>query len=110
MNKQFKSKSEHRMIKVIDDWYPCYPEKKIRITIALQVDKPYAKAPEDKWMYYVIISAQGIDDTGVKLEHISLGHRESAEFVYNFWKEHIFDKVSDGVDMMWFYEHGFLPV
>lgn len=106
-NKQFKEKKEQRMVRVIDDWHPCFPNNEISLSISLSLLKPYSKAPLDKALYTVHLSAWGKDDTGMELNYISPGNMGCAEKVYNMWKEHIFDKVPDGTDMKWFEEHGF---
>lgn len=105
--KQFKQKREERMVQVTDDWYPCYPNNEVCLSICLGELKPYLKAPENKRIYTVHLSAWGMDDTGMELDYNSPGHRGCAESVYNLWKKNIFDKVPDGVDRQWFYEHGF---
>ena len=95
------------MVKVVDNWYPCYPNNEVCLSIVLRSYKPYPKAGDDKTIYYVKVMAWGMDDTGVELEFD--GSRGCVESRYSFWKEHIFDKVPDGIDIKWFYEHGFVP-
>lgn len=109
MGKQFKERTEHRMVKVTDDWFPCYPNGEIDLSITLRSYKPYPGAGEKHTVYCVKIAAWGLDDTGVELEFSIEDGRGYAEGRYAFWKKHIFDKVPDGIDMMWFYEHGFVP-
>ena len=56
----------------------------------------------DGYMYV----AWGADDTGVEIEYTS---RELAMVngMYDHWKKYIYDKVPNGVNRTWFFEHGF---
>lgn len=93
----FQSRKEHRMVKVTDDWYPCFDDSTVKLTIMTQ-------RFGDR--YYCKIMAWGADDTGVEIEYVS---RELAMVngMYDHWKEYIYDKVPNGVDRIWFFEHGF---
>lgn len=110
MGKQFKESTERRMVKVVDEWSPCYPNNEVQLSIVLRGIKPYPKASEDKMTYYVKVTAWGMDDFGVELEYKIVGQRAIAEGRYDFWKHYIFDRVPDGIDKEWFYEHGFTRI
>lgn len=105
-NKAFKQKREERYISVIDDWCPCFPDNKVLLFISIQEYLPYPRSSHAT--YFVDVKAWGMDDTGVMMEY-QTDDRAFAEGRYQFWKTHIYDKVPDGVDQMWFYEHGFVP-
>ena len=111
MGKQFKERTESRTIEVTDDWCN-YPDNKVKLSIILRGIKPYPKAGEDKRKYYVRVMAWGMDDFGVTMDYESTitgdFGRQYAEGVYDFWKEYIYDRVPEGVNREWFYEHGFL--
>ena len=93
----FKQREETRMVKVKDDWYPCFEGGYVRLKIGQYFFKDH----------YCIISAWGEDDTGVEMMY-SHHAKEAVDAVYDRWKKYIFDRVPDGVTREWFYEHGFL--
>ena len=80
-----------------DDWYPCFEGNKIRVSLFLTNTRDHK---------FVRICAWGADDFGVELDYHGRDF-DSLVYHYNFWKEHLFDKIPDNVDVMWFYEHGF---
>ena len=94
---------EMRMVTVTDDWFPCYSDNQVNVTICV------SRGFEHKDTYYVRISAWGADDTGVEMHYQAGKYCETAYAIYRHWKEYIFDRIPDGVDMKWFYEHGFYP-
>lgn len=100
-------KEETRMIEVTDNWYPCFDGNKIELKIYLHWGSKRQHYPESG---IVKIIAMGADDTYVEMEYTSDGeyslHR--LEDRYSHWKRHIFDKVPNGVNKKWFYEHGFM--
>ena len=89
---------ESRMVVVTDDWYPCFLDN--RVCMAISVHKNFGKK------YVVRIAVFGEDDFGVELSYTS-EHPNVVYNLYNHWKKYIFDRVPDGVDLKWFYEHGF---
>ena len=93
----FKPKRASRYVQVTDDWHPNIDEDKIELTILTG----------DFMGYYVKIVAMGDDDDGVEL-YYSASNPESLEYLYDHLKRYIYDRVPDGVDHEWFYEHGFL--
>lgn len=96
--KEFKKRKEQRMLPVTDDWHPCYEGGLVSLTIQQFFYK----------YYECIISVWGADDTGMEMRYSS-AYPEMVDFIYNIWKEFIFDRVPDHVNMEWFYEHGFYP-
>lgn len=92
----FKQREETRMVKVTDDWYPCFEGGYARLKIGQYFFKDH----------YCLISAWGADDTGVEMM-FSHHDKEYVDSIYNRWKEYIFDRVPDGITREWFYEHGF---
>ena len=101
-----------KMIKVTDDWYPNFDEDKIKVSIIMSYHDNIPA--NDEYPYdipaggFVKIVACGADDTGVELEQRGEFSQRYFEYIYNFWKENIFDKIPNGINIQWFYEHGFL--
>lgn len=91
---------EKRMVNVIDDWYPCFKNNQICLSITLNS----FRCQNNKFV--LKISAFGADDTGVCLEYHT-SFQENAIHMYNHWKKWVYDKVPDGCSMEWFFEHGF---
>lgn len=96
--KKWKNRSETHMVKVTDDWHPCFEGGYVRLKISQQFFREY----------YCVISAWGADDTGVEMQ-FSSAYPEYVDAIYDRWKKYIFDRVPDGVTREWFYEHGFYP-
>ena len=94
---------ESRMITVTDDWYPCYPGNQVVLTITARRHLGHEDA------YYARMSVWGADDTGIEMVYEAYTSPVMAYSIYERWKKYIFDRVPDGVDMEWFYEHGFYP-
>lgn len=94
---------ETRMVTVTDDWCPCYPDNQVAVTIWARREAGH------KDTYSVNILVWGMDDTGVALRYEAGEHVQNAYVVYDHWKEWVFDRIPDGVNREWFYEHGFLP-
>lgn len=88
---------ESRMVTVTDDWYPCFKDNQIGINLHM-----YVSGKE----YKVIFSAYGYDDFGVCMRFSSTSC-EQTHSVFKHWKRFIFDRIPDGVNVEWFYEHGF---
>lgn len=89
-------KVKERMIKVTDDWYPCYPGNRVRLCLSLNYFRGY----------YVKLSAWGMDDTAVEIEKAATD-REDAIRKYDEL-EKIFDSIPDGVNREWFFNNGFV--
>lgn len=96
-----KHRVRSKRVEVKDNWYPCYENNEIIVSI--------------HWAHFecddehvVVISAHGADDFGVELRHVTK-YEASAKSVFEFWTEHIYNKIPDGITVQWFYEHGFLP-
>lgn len=88
---------EYRMITVTDDWYGCYENNQICVGAGLiKLGKTY----------HVTLSAHGNDDFGVCMKFSSESY-EQAYHIYSHWKKFIYDRIPDGVNVEWFYEHGF---
>ena len=94
-------KHEIKRITVTDNWFPCFEGNQVIVHI-------HVYKFDDDVEYNVLISAHGADDFGVELRYRS-AYKTSALSVYDFWKMHIFDKIPNGITVMWFYEHGFIP-
>ena len=88
---------EHRRVTVTDDWYPCCEGSKIGVNLHM-----FVSGKE----YRVIFSAYGLDDFGVCMRFNSTSYGQ-AHSVFKHWKRFIFDRIPDGVNVTWFYEHGF---
>lgn len=96
--KEFKRKREERMVKVTDDWNPCYDDGMVKLSISQNFFQEY----------YCIISVWGMDDTGMEMQYSS-PYPECVDAMYERWKKYIFDRVPDNVNKEWFLEHGFYP-
>ena len=92
-----------KMVTTSDDWCPNFPGNKIEVGMLMY------DGCENEVLVKVI--AWGMDDTGVELEFMTnksdYGYFE-ADRVWNQWKNHIYDKVPENVDMEWFLDRGFL--
>jgi hypothetical protein len=97
-------RKESRMIEVTDDWYPCHDGNKVQLSILLQEYKLSKSKPPT---YNVKVMAWGADDTGMELEYETT-FLELATSRYNTWKHYIYNRVPNGIDKEWFYEHGFI--
>lgn len=86
---------KERFITVTDDWYPCYPEQKIQLSLTMY------RYP----VYIIRLTAFGMDDTGVEIVYTET-RGKTAEKLYNELKA-IYDSIPDGIDMQWFFDHGF---
>ena len=99
-------KSEKKMVKVTDDWYECYNGNEIELKIFMYYNELDGC---DCYDGMVKIIASGNDDFAMELYYsLPSCFHKSLYNIYDTWKEHIYDKVEDGVDKNWFYEHGFL--
>lgn len=78
-----------KYVNVDDNWCPNYYGNQIMVRL-------------DLYNEYVRFHAWGADDMGVEM-HCPIGSKK----VYDIWKENIFDKMPDVVNMNWFLEHGF---
>ena len=94
---EFIRKSETRYITVTDDWFPNIDGNKIVVKISTG----------DFNGYYVKITAFGGDDNGVELYYDAYDLAQLEE-IYRHLKFFVFDRIPDGVDHEWFFEHGFL--
>ena len=85
------------MITVTDNWYPCFEDNQVCASLSLH------KSGKE---YAVLFSVFGADDFGVCMKFRSTSCEQS-HYVYRSWKRFILDRIPDGVDVEWFYEHGF---
>lgn len=91
---------ETKMITVTDKsyvWSPCYPNNQVKVGIS-------ANCVRDK--FYIKVNAWGADDFGVEIEYNCYNEKHLIE-MYNHFKYYIYDKITNGVNLEWFYEHGF---
>lgn len=88
---------ECRWITVTDDWHSCFVDNTIGVSLHM-----FVSGKE----YRVIFSAFGNDDFGVCMKFNSTSC-EQAHSIFKHWKRFIFDRIPDGVNVEWFYEHGF---
>lgn len=91
---------ETKMIIVTDDsdvWHPCYLGNQVRVGIS-------ANHYGDN--YYIKVNAWGMDDFGVEIEYNCYNEKHLMQ-MYNHFKYYIYDKIVNGVNLEWFYEHGF---
>ena len=86
-----------KQVIVTDNWYPCYEGNKINVSMHVTNLKD---------SHFVKITASGADDFAVELIYRGTNY-DDLMYHYNFWKEYIFDKVVDGINVKWFYERGF---
>lgn len=78
-------------VRVNDDWYPNLPDDMVKVTLTM-------------FGGYVKFCAWGADDHGVEMECPCSSH-----IVWTLWKDHIFDKIPEVVNMDWFFDRGFYP-
>lgn len=90
-----------KMITVTDDWCPCFEGNKVKLSIFIQNNSKLN-------YHFVRICVWGADDLGMELDYHSTNF-DNLKYHYNIWKEHIFDKVPENVNRLWFFEHGFYP-
>lgn len=92
---------ETKMITVTDEndiWHPCYPNNQVRVGISAN------RVGDD---FYIKVNAWGMDDFGVEIEYHAYSRSHLMEMYYHF-KHYIYDKITDGVNLEWFFEHGFV--
>lgn len=90
----------HRIEKYVtasDDWYPCFPDNKVRVCMFL------TNVKDSK---FVRICVWGADDYGMELDYIGSDYEELL-YNYNRIKEYIYDRIPDVVNKEWFLEHAF---
>lgn len=87
---------KERMIRVTDNWHPCFGGNKVRLRLSLCYFRHY----------YVKLSAWGADDTGVEIECHASDMQDAAD-KYNALSK-VYDSVPDGCDRQWFFDHGFV--
>ena len=90
-----------RMVTVTDDWHPNYEGNKVKLSIFLS----YMNKP-DFHTCFVRMCVWGADDDGMEIDYTGIDY-DDLKWHYDLWKKNIFDKVPDGVNKEWFYEHGF---
>ena len=96
-----KYAKETKLIAVTDEawkWTVLYPDNKVQVSIS-------ANHIGDS--LYIKLNAWGMDDFGVEIEHTCHSVEHLME-MYEHFKHYIYDKIMDGVDLNWFYEHGFV--
>lgn len=91
---------KERFITVTDDWYPCYPNQ--RVVLNLSFYKLYKMC---KTRYIIKLTAFGMDDTGVEIEHTTKNKKVAIGLYQEL--ENMYNAIPDGVDMQWFFAHGF---
>ena len=78
-------------VEVDDNWCSNYPGNTVKVTLTL-------------FGGYVKFCVWGADDHGVEMEC-----PVASESVWMHWKEYIYDRIPDVVNMEWFFERGFYP-
>lgn len=104
MKMKFETNSKlytERYVRVTDDWYPCYPEQKIQLSLTMYRWYRLMRYP----VYIIKLTAFGMDDTGVEIEYTAT-RKKTAKKLYKELKA-IYDSIPDGIDMQWFFDHGF---
>lgn len=92
---------ETKMIIVTDNddvWKPCYLGNQVRVGIS---------AIGYSNNYYIKVNAWGMDDFGVEIEYHCYNEEHLMQ-MYEHFKHYIYDKIVNGVNLEWFYEHGFV--
>lgn len=96
-----KTNKLEKMVRVTDDWFPCFEGNKIKI----EVLRWYSCASDT---YTVKCNAYGADDCGYALEFMCGGEAEElADAMFSLYASHIFAKAKDGINKRWFIERGF---
>lgn len=84
-----------RFIKVTDDWYPNFPENKIKVILSLSHYKNY----------YVRLAAWGADDTAYEIEFDYNSAKDAVTGYYNLLP--FYQSIPDGINKDWFIDRGF---
>lgn len=101
----YKWPREEKMITVTDgdsSWHPCYPNNQVKVSIFA-----FSYEHRNKTKFYGKVSAWGTDDFGVEIE-FSANDKKSLMALYEHFKHYIYDEIEDGVNLEWFYKHGFI--
>ena len=106
-------KEEKRMVKVTDDWYPCFNENEIELKMFIYYNELNGcdefGEPYEDYTGMVKVIASGGDDFAMELAYtLPSKFYDNLIMVYETWKKHVYDKVPNNIDKQWFYEHGFL--
>lgn len=88
-----------KFVRVTDDWYPCFENNTIKVSILLSY------MPENKY-WFVRIMAWGNDDFGLIMDYENENYDLLLE-KYDEFKMEFFDKATDGINKEWFYKRGF---
>ena len=88
----------NRMVIVTDNWCPNYPDNQVQLHIEIWM--------ADKNKANVIMTVSGMDDDYMVLRSENMSPVYAVNR-YNTWKQYIYDKVPDGCNHEWFFEHGF---
>ena len=88
-----------KFIKVTDDWYPCYKDNQVKISLFISY--------LDKINYHFVrICVWGYGNFGLEMDYDDTDYNRLIS-KYNEWKADIFDKVQSGTDKDWFINLGF---
>ena len=88
-----------KFVKTTDDWYPNFPEDKVKILLSLQ-EMPGG-------YYTVMLRAWGADDFALTLDKTGLANFYVALGLYQEL-EKIYESVPEIVTKDWFYKRGFV--
>lgn len=99
INKQFPPLT--KMVKVKDDWYPCFENNTVKVSLMVL----YA-GWNDKYPYYIKFQAWGADDFGLEKEKLFTDF-DQIEEAYNYYKEQ-YNAIPEIVDKNYFYNIGFV--
>lgn len=90
------------MLTVTDDWFPCYPNNQIKLSVFLI---HFTRCESWDEHYMIKINAWGMDDRGVEIE------KETNDYLYaiRIYKEllRLYESIPDGVNLHWFCNNGF---
>jgi len=89
-----------KYVKVTDDWYPTFPDNKVRVALILN-------DLDHKGYKFVRICAWGADDFGLEMDFE--GTSEENELKFNEWRDNIYHRIPDLCNKEYFENLGFYP-
>ena len=94
-------KLQRRMVKVTDDWYPCWNENEIELTLRMIYNET---KPDGTTFGLVKLLASGMDDYALCKEFNSIYYNQLFS-QYCLWMD-TFNTIPDGVDKEYFLKQG----
>lgn len=93
----------NKMVVVKDDWYPCFPDNKVKLSIFIQNS-------DELDCHFVRICVWGNDDFGLEKDFVSKNWDELV-YIYEKWINEIYNNPeleSGNITKVWFEDRGFI--